>query len=128
MNPPLVLVESPYAGDVARNLAYLRACLRDCFERGEYPFASHAIYTQPGVLDDAVPTERRLGIEAGHAWGARADLVVVYTDLGTSDGMAEGIRRAHAAGIRVEYRELGAPWSGKGAPARPPRRRARTDR
>ena len=45
MTPPtmrLVVVESPYAGDVEANLAYLRRAMRDCLLRGEAPFASHA--------------------------------------------------------------------------------------
>ena len=44
--PPMVLVllESPYAGYVERNLAYARACMRDCLLRGEAPFASHLLY------------------------------------------------------------------------------------
>lgn len=66
---PRVVVESPYAGDVERNLRYLRAALRDCLLRGEAPYASHAIYTQPGVLDDDIPSERTRGIHAGLAWG-----------------------------------------------------------
>lgn len=45
----LVIIESPFAGDVVRNLRYLRACMRDCLRRGEAPYASHALYTQPGV-------------------------------------------------------------------------------
>lgn len=40
----LVLLESPYAGYVERNLAYARACARDCLLRGEAPFASHLLY------------------------------------------------------------------------------------
>ena len=53
----LVLLESPYAGDIEANLSYARACMRDCFERGEAPFASHLLYTQMGVLDDTIPAE-----------------------------------------------------------------------
>lgn len=67
-----VVVESPYAGNVERNLAYARACLHDCLLRGEAPIASHLLYTQPGVLDDDRPEERKLGIEAGLVWGALA--------------------------------------------------------
>lgn len=48
-----VIIESPYAGNVEANATYLRRCLRDSLLRGEAPFASHAIYTLPGVLDDA---------------------------------------------------------------------------
>jgi hypothetical protein len=102
----LVLVESPYAGDVERNLRYLRACLHDCFLRREYPFASHALYTQPGVLDDHDPAERALGIEAGLAWGRLAAKTVVYTDLGITPGMKLGIERAEAEGRTVEKRNL----------------------
>ena len=68
----LVIIESPYAGNVPLNLLYLRACMRDCLSRGEAPFASHALYTQPGVLDDGDPAERAHGIEAGFAWRAVA--------------------------------------------------------
>lgn len=102
----LVLLESPYAGDVARNLAYARAAMRDCLLRGEAPFASHALYTQPGVLDDTDPLERSRGITAGLCWGTRAEKTVVYIDHGISAGMRQGIDAAHAAGREVEYRAL----------------------
>lgn len=100
----LVILESPYAGDVETNLRYARACLRDCLVRGEFPIASHLLYTQPGVLDDDKPDERALGIEAGLAWGAKADATVVYTDLGISTGMVHGIENARNAARPVEYR------------------------
>jgi hypothetical protein len=102
----LVIVESPYAGDVERNLRYLRACLQDCLKRGEAPFASHGLYTQPGVLDDTIPEERQHGIEAGLAWGRAAEATVVYTDLGWSNGMRYGVANAHAAQRPVEVRTL----------------------
>jgi hypothetical protein len=62
-----VIIESPYAGDVDANLIYARECLRDSLKRGEAPLASHALYTQEGVLNDDDPDERKLGIEAGFA-------------------------------------------------------------
>lgn len=102
----LVIVESPYAGDVEANVAYARVALADCLRRGEAPFASHLLYTQPGVLDDRVTAERRLGIEAGLAWALRADATVVYCDRGISNGMQLGIDRALAVGRIVEKRWL----------------------
>ena len=33
-----VIIESPYAGDVEKNLRYLRAAMHDCLMRGEAPF------------------------------------------------------------------------------------------
>ena len=101
-----VLLESPYKGDVATNTRYARACMRDCFLRGEQPFASHLLYTQEGVLDDNNPEERAMGIEAGLAWGAGARKTVVYTDLGITSGMQLGIERAVQEGRLVEYRNL----------------------
>jgi len=105
-----VIIESPYAGDVERNLQYLRACMRDCLLRGETPFASHGLYTQPGVLDDEIPVERELGIRAGFAWRTIAEMTVVYQDLGISRGMTYGIEHAHEIGHAVVYRSLGKPW------------------
>lgn len=106
----LVVVESPYAGDWALNERYARAALRDCLRRGEAPFASHLLYTQPGVLDDSDPAERAMGMRAGFTWGDAAEATVVYTDLGMSPGMREGIRCAESAGRPVEYRALTAEW------------------
>jgi hypothetical protein len=103
----LVILESPYAGDVERNVAYARACVHDSLMRGEAPIASHLLYTQEGVLDDNLPEERILGIDAGLAWRLAADASVVYTDLGMSSGMRYGVQRAHESGTFVEYRTIG---------------------
>ncbi len=103
----LVVIESPYAGNVSRNVRYARACVRDCLARGEAPYASHLFYTQPDVLDDTIPEQRALGIEAGLAWGECALATVVYTDLGWSTGMRYGVKRAEAMFRPVEYRKLG---------------------
>ncbi len=105
-----VVIESPFAGDVKRNLRYLRACLRDSLLKGEAPFASHALYTQPGVLDDDKPEDRKLGMEAGFAYRPCAEATVVYTDLGMSPGMEAGIKDAELHNRPVERRSLGAGW------------------
>ncbi len=107
----LVVVESPYAGDVARNLRYLRAALADSLRRGEAPFASHAIYPQPGVLDDGKPEERAKGIAAGFAWAALARVRVFYVDLGWSGGMRVGHDEAIRLGQAIEYRTITG-WGG----------------
>jgi hypothetical protein len=101
-----VIIESPYSGDIDRNVAYARACMRDALLRGEAPFASHLLYTQLGILRDAVPEERRLGIKAGLVWADVADLTVVYGDLGISAGMNEGVDHALSRSRQVEYRNL----------------------
>lgn len=105
-----VVIESPYAGDIELNLRYLRACMADCLLRGEAPFASHGLYTQPGVLRDDVPAERQHGIDAGFTWRSAADATVVYTDLGITRGMSAGIEHAEKGDREIVYRSLGADW------------------
>lgn len=102
----LVIIESPFAGDVGENVAYARRCVRDSLSRGEAPIASHLLYTQPGILNDDIPEERAQGINAGLAWRRVADASVVYTDRGISAGMRYGIAAAEAAGVLVEYRSI----------------------
>lgn len=105
-----VIIESPFAATephtVEENLAYLRAAMHDCLLKGEAPFASHAIYTQPGVLDDNIPDERKLGIEAGFAWCGAAEMTVVYTDHGVTPGMEQGVENAKDLGLLIEYRTI----------------------
>lgn len=112
-------VESPYAGaseaEVRQNILYARACSRDCVLRGETPFASHLFFTQPGILDDKVPTEREQGIGAGKAIieALPGIVTVVYEDLGISRGMQFGIDRANEVGRKIEFRKLGEGWEVK---------------
>jgi len=102
----LVIVESPYAGDIEANVEYARAAVRDSLSRGEAPIASHLLYTQPGILKDEVPEERQWGIDAGLAWRRVADATVVYVDNGISAGMEYGIKAAKDAGLPVEFRNI----------------------
>ena len=106
-----VIIESPYHGNVERNLRYLRVCLRDSLLRGEAPFASHGLYTQPGVLDDHDQEQRRMGIEAGFSWWADADSIVFYTDIGWSRGMTAAHDLAVERVELFEFRTLGGEWS-----------------
>jgi hypothetical protein len=84
---PLVMIKSPFTGDVDTNIKFARACMRDSLNKGESPMAIHLLYTHDGILDDAIPKERNWGIEAGLAWGKHASKTVVYKYLGISTGM-----------------------------------------
>ncbi len=107
-----VILESPYAGNWLQrrlNVRYARRCVRDALQRGEAPIASHLLYTQRDILDDAKAAERQWGIDAGLAWKSVAEASVVYTDRGITKGMRFGIAAAEQAGIPVEYRTLTNP-------------------
>lgn len=89
-----VIIESPYAGDVPTNEDYAREAIRHSLMRGEAPIASHLLYTQPGILDDRNPTERKMGMEAGWSWIGAAWVMAFYVDRGVSHGMRMGLNRS----------------------------------
>ena len=106
-----VIIESPYAGkdeiEINRNIQFARACMRECLLKGESPYASHLLYTPPGVLDDNNQEERNLGIQAGLFWGQQADKTVVYTKYGiTKDGNTIFI---NASNVDENYKPINSP-------------------
>ena len=100
----LVIIESPYMGNVKSNVAYARRCMSDSLLRGESPFVSHLLYTQ--VLDDAIKKQRLMGMDRAFNWYKHADLMAVYIDKGISNGMKKGIAVAEKFGIKMVYRSL----------------------
>jgi hypothetical protein len=115
----LVVVESPFAGDIAANTKYAEDACMDCILRNETPFASHLFFTQ--FLDDNDEGERECGIRAGFEIGRafkKAEenfrmscsqfrfLVVFYVDRGWSPGMEEAFRRYTEIGAACEIRRL----------------------
>lgn len=104
---PLVIIESPYAGEVERNLLYARRAMRDSLNRGENPIASHLLYTQPNILDDNKPDERKRGIYAGFAWWEKADVVIFYIDYGMSRGMEVALEKCRNEGKLFYARVIG---------------------
>lgn len=103
----LVILESPYAGDVEANVEYAQLCMADCLKRGEAPYASHLLYTQPNVLDDTKPEERKLGIEAGFAFKHLPSIhTVFYLDKGMTGGMKLAVDYLLEHNMTFEYRYL----------------------
>ena len=103
----IVDIESPYAGPTAdtikRNILYARVACRWALEAGYIPYASHLFYTQPGILDDDIPTERELGILAGKTLiRSVAQKSIFFLDLGTSTGMKFGREDAIKQGREIE--------------------------
>lgn len=103
----LVIVESPYKGDVKNNLIYARKCLRHSLGLGEAPVASHLLYTQAGILKDEIPEERELGIKAGFQWKEMPEsLTVFYIDRGWSEGMNQALKECIDKGYAWEARKI----------------------
>ena len=100
----VVVLESPYAGNVERNVDYARVAMLDALHKLDAPFVGHLLYTQ--VLDDRDPAQRARGIAAHCAFISRADALVVYTDLGLSEGMKMAIEVAAKHKVPIERRSL----------------------
>ena len=81
--------------------------------RQEAPYASHGLYTQPGVLDDTDPRERLLGITAGFMYREIVEETAVYVDLGLSPGMQAGVENALKMSHPVDYRMFLNGWEGE---------------
>lgn len=94
-----VVIESPYAGDIERNVRYAQRAMLFALQSGAAPFASHLLYTQ--CLDDSQHEERSRGILAGLEFVRDCDETWVFTDYGISSGMRRGIKAAQAAGRPV---------------------------
>lgn len=99
-----VIIESPFAGDLAKNHTYLGMAVRHSLSLGESPYASHGFFTN--FLDDTNPEERNLGILAGLEWSNVADAVFYYLDLGMSPGMLFALERHAKAGSLIDARLL----------------------
>ncbi len=93
-----VVIESPYAGDVERNLRYLRLAMADCLERGEAPYASHALY--PAQYLPA--TTRRVELTRGYS--AEVD-AVDYERVAEFEWFAGGVDGAVYAARHVRTPE-----------------------
>lgn len=101
------MIEAPYEKIKCReeeSKAYLKACILDSLGRNEAPFASHGFYTQ--YLDDTKLEEREIGINAGFAWGEKADIRAFYVDYGVSSGMKEGLQKAWHIQQIIDIRTL----------------------
>lgn len=100
----LVIIESPFTGEVGKNVEYAKLAMLDSLNRGEAPIASHLLYTQ--MLDDNIPEHRTLGIGAGLAWRKVCELPVFYVDRGWSGGMLAAKEVYENEGIEYEIRSI----------------------
>jgi guanylate kinase len=107
-----VYLESPYKGknweNTEENLHFGRLCMHDCLVNyNEAPFPSHLLYTQPGVLDDTIESERELGgFKAGPAFKKVCESSVFYINRGISHGMYRGVLISIGLKQEFEYRVL----------------------
>lgn len=103
---PIVIIESPYGGDIRKNTLYAQCAMRDAILRGEAPYASHLLYPQPNILQEERLDERQLGITCGYAFWPGAACIAFYIDLGISPGMHKALERVNRLKVNFELRNL----------------------
>ncbi len=108
-------LETPYSGDVDRNLRYLMLCGFESFQRGAMPVATHSFMTaHPAALHFFVSDyakewdvfSREEAIERGTVLRRRCDRTVFYVDLGMSRGMTAAMQYCKANNLPFEVRKL----------------------
>lgn len=99
----LIYVASPYAGDVEANVEYAKQACRTVMESGNAFFAPHLLY--PSILDDAVPSERQLGIDMGLTMLSKCDELWWFGPR-ISAGMQAEMEEAERIGIPVRRMEI----------------------
>lgn len=105
-----LIVESPFKAtetySVEENIAFARKVCRHALLLGYSPYASHLFFTQPGLLDDDLPNERRLGIDAGLVWSVGVGDVwfALRSDEKLSVGMTYAANRHRMREAKVQFR------------------------
>jgi len=98
---PTAIICSPYGG-LAENVNRARGYMCLAAEKGFVPLASHVMMY--GLIDDADPEQRTLGMTAGLRMIAVADvLMVVITKDGITPGMQIEILMAIRQGVPIVY-------------------------
>lgn len=97
------VVESPYAGDIERNIEYAKKCVTWCIKNAYAPICSHLLFTQPGILNDNDHFERVLGISCGLQWLRVSEKQIFFVDYGMSEGMNKGKEVGKLIGIEQEF-------------------------
>ncbi len=85
-----IAIESPFAGDVARNIEFCKNICRYAVLHGFNPYAMHLFF--PQFLDDLSKEERFLGITCGLAWTDHAK--EVWFCLRKEDKISPGMFKA----------------------------------
>ncbi len=92
-----IYVCSPLRGDIRKNIDAAERYAKYVFECGAIPIVPHFF---ANVLDDSIPSERKLGMDAGLELLKDCDAMFVFGDV-ISTGMKNEIELCNKMGIPV---------------------------
>lgn len=99
-----VVIETPFAGDIERNMRFAMWCLRAAWQVDRvHGFATHLVC--PWFLDDMDPDERQTGIDWEWAWQPGVPHWF-FTDLAFSTGMRSARKICSTMGIPIRDTRL----------------------
>ena len=99
-----VILEIPTGSEERWSHEYFANVLNDCIKRDEAPLNLDKLFD--GILDRANVIHKSILDKMQESWSTIAQKTVVYTDLGITEYMLEGITDATAKGKEVEFRKL----------------------
>lgn len=97
----VVYIASPYAGDTDANIAFAKQAALYAMSKHYVPFVPHLQF--PAFLNDNIPSQRTLGIQANLELLRRCDELWVFDYKGISAGMQQEITYANQHSIPVKY-------------------------
>ncbi|MCH4065019.1 MAG: hypothetical protein LKE99_11475 [Lachnospiraceae bacterium] len=97
---PIVYICSKYRGDTEKNAADALKYCRFAVRRGCIPIAPHIFFAHSGILNDADPEERKLGMFIGIILLDRCEEVWIFGNE-LSDGMKREYDRAVRRNIKI---------------------------
>ena len=115
---PIVILESPYSGDIERNVKYGQRAMLDARGRGETVIMPHLLWTQhPDCKTHFISDDDKLHTAATGRQAALKQIeelrripgakVVFYMDYGVSHGMSPAFKQCRREGIAWEERRIG---------------------
>lgn len=100
----IVYIASPFAGNIATNIAFAKSAAKYAISKGMAPYIPHL--TLPAVLNDNDPKERALGIKLNCEILSRCDELWVFRFHGISAGMKTEIDYAKEKGIPTRFLDI----------------------
>ncbi len=101
------LIVSPFSERKEADIAYAREAMRWCLDTGMAPFVGQLLYGE--ILDDRVPSDRTLRLNADQEYIKDADVVVAFVDRGVSTEMEADVEIAMSHSSRIEIVTLKSP-------------------
>jgi len=111
--PQPVIIESPYSGDIEKNVSYAWECLNDSyFRHNEAPIATHLLWTKLStdcIEKEHIPDDkegRKRAMTKCRELRKKINKVIFYVDRGWSGGMKLALEECKEDSIPYEIRRI----------------------